>query len=216
MSENHFRFDFTSSEFCLNFANTVNQRPSATARIDRLDTYKTLLSWSVQAAILTPEEAGRLEEKARANPPAAAHVLAQAKELREDIFRLMMSVTHHREISPSDLDILNSFLAPGLARTRLERDPVSTSVRWTTPLESDSLDQMFWPIARSAADLLVSGRISRVRRCRGEDCDWLFMDDSKNQTKEWCKMSTCGNRAKLKRYRARTRQKAGIPTHQTV
>jgi predicted RNA-binding Zn ribbon-like protein len=45
--------------------------------------------------------------------------------------------------------------------------------------------------------------LSRVRVCASETYGWLFIDTSKNRTRRWCSMSDCGNRAKVRRFRAR-------------
>ena len=66
-------------------------------------------------------------------------------------------------------------------------------------------DRMLWPVTRSAAELLVSGELSRVRTCANDTCGWLFMDTSKNRSRRWCDMNDCGNRAKARRHYARKR-----------
>jgi predicted RNA-binding Zn ribbon-like protein len=53
---------------------------------------------------------------------------------------------------------------------------------------------MFWLLARSAAELLTSEQLSRVRVCASETCGWLFIDTSKNRTRRWCSMSDCDDR----------------------
>jgi predicted RNA-binding Zn ribbon-like protein len=67
------------------------------------------------------------------------------------------------------------------------------------------MDQMLWPVARSAAELLTSERAGRVRECASETCSWLFLDGSRNGRRKWCDMASCGNRAKARRYYARHR-----------
>ena len=46
----------------------------------------------------------------------------------------------------------------------------------------------------------------RLKRCANPDCGWFFVDVSKNRSREWCEMRTCGNRANLRRYRERLRR----------
>jgi len=68
------------------------------------------------------------------------------------------------------------------------------------------LDQMLWPIVRSAVDLLTSREARRVKVCPGlDDCGWLFLDTSKSGRRRWCSMDSCGSRSKMRRYYARTR-----------
>ncbi len=48
----------------------------------------------------------------------------------------------------------------------------------------------------------------RLRRCANPTCRWLFVDRSKNHSRVWCEMSTCGSRAKMTRYRSRRKESA--------
>ncbi len=50
---------------------------------------------------------------------------------------------------------------------------------------------------------------SRVKACRGTDCGWVFVDASRNSSRRWCEMASCGNRAKTATFRARRRAAAG-------
>jgi predicted RNA-binding Zn ribbon-like protein len=76
---------------------------------------------------------------------------------------------------------------------------------WGWDKQSDALDRMLWPVARSAADLLTSDHLNRVHQCGGKDCTWLFVDTSRNHSRQWCDMGDCGNRAKARRFYQRTR-----------
>jgi predicted RNA-binding Zn ribbon-like protein len=50
---------------------------------------------------------------------------------------------------------------------------------------------------------------SRVKACRGVDCGWVFVDASRNSSRRWCEMASCGNRAKTAAFRARHRASRG-------
>ena len=68
----------------------------------------------------------------------------------------------------------------------------------------NNLERVVWPVARSAADLLTSDLLSRVRRCEDDrGCGYLFIDTSRNRSRRWCSMESCGNRAKARRHYAR-------------
>lgn len=59
-------------------------------------------------------------------------------------------------------------------------------------------------IAASALAILSDPRErARVKLCPGHDCGWLFLDETKNARRTWCRMETCGNRAKAARHYAR-------------
>jgi predicted RNA-binding Zn ribbon-like protein len=62
------------------------------------------------------------------------------------------------------------------------------------------LDWILCPVIRSAAELLVSEKFRRVKKCADPICGWLFLDISRNRSRRWCDMRDCGNRAKASRY----------------
>src|SRR2546421_510153 len=43
----------------------------------------------------------------------------------------------------------------------------------------------------------------RLKLCSSDPCRWVFYDRSKNQSSRWCKMASCGNREKARRFRAK-------------
>jgi predicted RNA-binding Zn ribbon-like protein len=66
-----------------------------------------------------------------------------------------------------------------------------------------------------------------LRVCANDDCRWAFEDTSRAGRRRWCDMTTCGNVAKARRYRARKKlvaeadpaaaetpedESAGVPT----
>jgi predicted RNA-binding Zn ribbon-like protein len=65
---------------------------------------------------------------------------------------------------------------------------------------------VLWPIALSAADLLASEKLGSVRRCAGDNCAWLFLDESRNHSRRWCDMKICGNRQKARRHYKKSSQ----------
>ncbi|MBU4213420.1 MAG: CGNR zinc finger domain-containing protein [Actinobacteria bacterium] len=58
-------------------------------------------------------------------------------------------------------------------------------------------------VLAAAVQLTVTGDWRRLKLCPADDCRHAFYDRSRNRTRIWCEMSDCGNRAKVRRYRAR-------------
>ncbi|MEA2352072.1 MAG: hypothetical protein QOG41_1811 [Thermoleophilaceae bacterium] len=56
-------------------------------------------------------------------------------------------------------------------------------------------------VDRSMAD----GTWERLKACPNEDCEWAFYDRSRNRSSRWCTMAECGNRAKARAFRERSR-----------
>ncbi len=51
----------------------------------------------------------------------------------------------------------------------------------------------------------VRGTWSRLRACRKASCRFAYYDHTKNASRAWCSMATCGNQAKAQRRRERER-----------
>jgi len=51
----------------------------------------------------------------------------------------------------------------------------------------------------------IEGTWARLKACPDETCAWAFYDESRNSSRTWCSMGVCGNRAKTRRYRSKTR-----------
>lgn len=43
----------------------------------------------------------------------------------------------------------------------------------------------------------------RVKVCENPQCRWLFLDHSRNRSRQWCEATTCGNRERVRRFRLR-------------
>ena len=64
------------------------------------------------------------------------------------------------------------------------------------------------PIASLLAvvyESLLKGTWSRLRACRKQSCRFAYYDHTKNTSRAWCSMATCGNQAKAQRRRERER-----------
>ena len=187
---------FIGGRLCLDFVNTVSGREAHGGIIrEKLASYEDLLDWSLCAGTLVGKPLRRLAQQAELHPPAATAVLARAHRLREALYRICLRITE------PDADILRAELA--IARANQHLTACDAGFEWTFPKRSEALDRPLWPIALSAAELLTSTDFARVGQCRGTDCRWLFVDTSRGRRRRWCDMQDCGNRAKVRRYRAR-------------
>jgi predicted RNA-binding Zn ribbon-like protein len=57
--------------------------------------------------------------------------------------------------------------------------------------------------AMGLAELVVAGQSGRVRTCASPECDAVFIDLSRNQSRRYCDSRTCGNRVHVAAYRSR-------------
>jgi len=199
-------FELNAGRLCLDFTNTVQTRPLS-EKVDLIKSYADLLSWAHQATILTPGEAAGLAETARQQTRAADDALAQALSLREALYRILSARAAGLPAPTPDLHTVNK--AIGKAMTRAGLSPSAAGgFEWGWPDAPIGVDRVAWWVARSAAELLTSANLPGVRECAGYDCGRLFMDGTKNRSRRWCAMASCGNRAKGRRHYER-RKTAG-------
>ncbi|HYX51041.1 MAG TPA: ABATE domain-containing protein [Ktedonobacteraceae bacterium] len=200
-------FDLTGGLLCLDFANTVDDR-TETHPQELLVNFEDLVSWSRQAQVLTEQEAQRLLEKATQHPSEATRVLQRAVEVREAIFRIFKAVAEDETPEEGDLVILSTMVAEAQKHARIV--PGTNGFRWDWVDKPDELDCMIWPIVRSAADYLISDDLDTVRVCASDSCNWLFIDTSKNHSRRWCNMKSCGNREKARRFYTRKKSSSAV------
>ena len=202
------QFDLSGGALCLDFANTLDDRPNP--RPDEyLESYADLLAFTRQAGSLPEAQLARLLAESARRPAEASAALARALELREVIYRLFLALADDDPIPSADLEALNRALADALTHARVAQlqEKVGSPGRfaWAWADEPLDLEMPLWPVARSAADLLTSSALAALRLCASDTCAWLFLDTSRNGTRRWCSMRTCGNRAKARRHHARVR-----------
>ncbi len=206
-------FKFVGGRTCLDFTNTVGGRARETVRgsrapkwvvvRDRFGGYEDLVAWARGAELLGDRDAARRLRLAEQSPAKAADTLARGIALREVIYNVFDAIVDGRAPAAEDVDALNRELDDARDHERL----VYADKRFAWAWDDDaSLESILWPVAASAAELLASGDMSRLRRCGGEQCGWLFLDTSRSGRRQWCDMSDCGNLAKVRRFRARRQQ----------
>ena len=189
-------FEFSGGRLCLDFTNTMGD--SRAHPNEKLLSYGHLVAWGQQAGILTEPAARQLMKEGLRRPEDADKALRYAIELRETLYRIFSAIIDKGTPQHADLEVLNGALSRAMTHLRVSQP--ATGFAWEWAPDPEALDRMLWPVIQSAADVLHSGEIARVRRCGGRDCDWLFLDTSRNHSRRWCDMSSCGNRAKARRY----------------
>ena len=206
------RMSLVGERLCLDFVNTVGGwRPdpardksdpyAALARDDRLNDYFDLLAWSLRVNLLGEREAQALAREAGRRGKEAAAIFRRAVALRGAIYRVCAAIVHDARPRASDLDSLNRELNVAHGRIRLAAGEGNLVWEWVDA--KNAMDRMLWMIADSAAEMLTTDDLRRLRECPGEDCGWMFLDVSKNSRRQWCDMQTCGNLAKVRRFRRR-------------
>jgi predicted RNA-binding Zn ribbon-like protein len=210
MEQRSTHFDLTGGRLCLDFANTLGGERFTRPK-EGLASYADLVSFGQQAGIVNAERARRLLEQSARHPKKAAAVLERARELREAIYRIWAAQIRKQRPAEGDMERLNAWLADSLKQQRVAKQGERFTLTWA---DEDALESPLWPIARSAAELLTGEEAGLIRECEASstaECYWLFIDETRNRSKRWCSMVSCGNRAKARRHYQRARK--GVEPH---
>lgn len=195
-----FPFMFIGNHRALDFVNT-ELAVEGTPR-DLLTGLFDLVSWLQQAGAIDRETARTA--LARWGGTRAGDVLLEgARALRAGLRRLADAAAAGRPIPRVTLRRLNGLLARGAGVARVVSGEGGFVVRRGLRLEEPA--DLLVPIAEAAADLLCNAELGRIRRCAHPACVLYFLDGTKNGTRRWCDMRTCGNRANAAAYYRRQR-----------
>jgi predicted RNA-binding Zn ribbon-like protein len=204
-----------AGKLCLAFANTLDWHASTTPE-ETLFSYVDFVAWAVRIELCSEKNARLLNTAARAQPALAKQIFAWAIELREAIYRIFVALANGTPMPIADLALLNEALPHAYALPEVVTDPgaaessASVALRWRG--DENGLDSLLWPILRSAVRLLTEGDHSRIGQCADDrGCGYLFYDTSRNRSRRWCDMNSCGNRAKSQRHYARRRHIVTTP-----
>ena len=191
-------FLFLGNHLALDFLNTCPVQNGEA--VELLPDFGALLRWFQAADLLSSREAASLRqlwgESARAQ-----HVVEAVRELREMLRKEVLARERGGTVHRAALDELNQLMAEHPMLTRLKASGnASTTELWFDPRRPEDL---FSPLAHSAAMLFSDADRNRVRKCG--QCVLHFYDTSKKGTRRWCSMQLCGNRLKVAAYAARRR-----------
>lgn len=194
-----YQFDLSGGALCLDFANTVSHRHLPQRRAEHLDSYADLIAFAQQSKLLPPKLAASLRAHANRDHAGARRAFRRAILLRESLYRAFSAIAAAKHALSADVQQINNFALVALRHRKLARSNGDYRWEWQSG-GSDLLDRILWPIAESAAELLTSDARAAIRECGAPDCEWLFLDHSRNRSRRWCDMKSCGNRQKARRH----------------
>jgi predicted RNA-binding Zn ribbon-like protein len=194
--------DFFGGAMCLDFVNTINSRTAP--EFDYLRDYAHFADWSGRAGIASADQCSRLKSLASQDANQAHGVFVKALHYREIIYQLFRKIARNIEPDPVELRLFLHLYSDALVHGEMTHAGNHFIIEWQSAAD---LESPMWPILNSAAQILFSAELAHVKECPG--CGWLFLDRSKNQSRKWCSMETCGARDKTRRYQKK--QLAGKP-----
>ena len=201
---NGFLFELSGGDVALDFVNTVDLRPASEAK-ELIPRYDDFLAWSRQSKILNPGQEIALRKLAKADRARAERIRKKAIDARECLFRIVSNLADGGEIPEEVVRKWNRIVSE--SQSRYEMVPEASGFIWRRRSTPFGLDAPLWPVIHSAVQLLTGPNAARIRKCDGENCNWMFLDTSKRGNRRWCDMTVCGNRAKARSFYERQKKK---------
>lgn len=158
---------------------------------DELSAPAELADW-LRARDLLPAEAD-----------ATAADLDRAIRIREGLRALIATAA---EPAPAGVDASALAELPELARALPLVLDVSAGPPRLVPGGPAAVGSVAAALARLlgvVADAASDGTWHRFKVCRNPGCRWAYYDHSRNRSRTWCSMETCGNQAKARAFRRR-------------
>ena len=193
-------FLFVGNQAALDFVNTdlvLDGNPT-----DLLPSIEALISWSIQAGLITKEEAKRIEQ---AGGRHDAETLKQVKAFRTTMREMAERLAAGRPVLQATIEPVNLALRHRLGYPQVSRRRGAFERTYQTEVKNSN--QLLGLLAEAASDLLTACDPSLVKKCQNPACVLFFYDTTKNHARHWCSMSLCGNRSKVAAHYQRHRQR---------
>lgn len=170
--------------------NTAGGLKSAKTTPDVLDSVEGLKAFLAQ----------REPELEWPSSKATRKQLEKVRELREALHRVWQSAPITK---PEELALINDLLE-GVGTRLVPAEEGETAFRERPIPVSDQISDLITAtVAAALAHLVTRDETSRLRICRGDDCEAAIVDLTRNRSKLFCDYGNCANRAHVRAYRAR-------------
>jgi predicted RNA-binding Zn ribbon-like protein len=180
-------------EACLDFVNSESYEDGVPnehlATVDDAIAYLTVRGLAHEDAL-----------RAQAAPDETVW-LGRVHQSRAAVRRIWDAEVDHRIPDQGALDTVNAILreAPRIELVAGD-DCCGIGHRHTA---DDPLGEALARLVQPLVEAIATGQTSRFRVCANDGCRWVFEDRSRAGRRRWCDMTSCGNRAKVRRYRSR-------------
>ncbi len=176
-------FRFRAGRFSLDLCSTLLWRHSRP--VEQLRSPADLARWRSEAGL------------GRSQGSLTDADLADARVLRESIYRLLSAHIRGAPLPASDVAAVN---AAARHPSRTPRLGPQGELRWE---DGEPLAAALSAVARDAIELITGPWAARIRECAASDCAFLFVDTSRSGIRRWCAMNRCGNREHVRKHRSR-------------
>ncbi len=189
---NHMNFVFIGGALSVDFSNTIKIVEGS--KTDLLISPSSLYRWTQQTNMDIPSE--QLEKS-----------FEEFRTLRNLIHNCFQDFAYKRIIHLENLQKLNEFIKAYKIHPQVKQGkPTFPGLAF----ESEQISSpLLHHIIQSFLNIVTDeSTLDRLKPCENDECVLLFVDQSKNKTRRWCNMATCGNKIKASRFYYRKLEKS--------
>lgn len=135
--------------------------------------------------------------------PDKQKAFQETRLLRNSVYGIFAAIAGNLPLPKPALKHLNDVVLRTASWRRLAASDDGPRIASQWHFDNAPAEALLGPVAWKTAELLEIGPVDRLKICPGADCAWVFIDLSKNRSRQWCSMATCGNAAKVRRFRQR-------------
>ena len=184
-------------ETCLDFINTLELDGTEGVPDDHIPTLDAAIDWFVGRSMA---HEAPLRQQAERDPAAWLRRMGHVRRALREIWD---ATVEGRSAEAAAIELVNDALrhvAPAELRPTLAGIAVGHRHQ-----ADDPLGEALAGPADALVEAIAEGDTSRFRVCANDACRWVFEDTSRGGRRRWCDMQSCGNRAKVRRFRSRQR-----------
>lgn len=185
------RYGFFGGHIALDFVNTIDNTDKSRT-LNALPDWQTLTSWARKCRLVSEEE----EQSLRSSGDQETE-LQKLCEFRETLWQVLSKTADNNSVTDNEQQSLNAELKWMVANANLTHE--AGRFRWKTSASDFGASLIRARVVSQALNLLESPDLKRVRECGR--CTGLFVNKGRGVGRRWCRMSTCGNREKINRFR---------------
>jgi predicted RNA-binding Zn ribbon-like protein len=188
-------------EDTFDFLNT-DELDGSGRRVEHFTALADVTEWLEAHGLLHPTRRRPLDAS---SPARSAVLLDHVLEFRAGLREVVEALVAGRPVDEAALAAVNGVLR---ARSVVELVRGEGGIALAHRHSGDPLEDALAAVAEPLVGVISTGDADRLRICANDGCRWVFEDTSRTGRRRWCSMSSCGNRAKAARHRARKRTAA--------
>lgn len=189
------KLGFFGGHVFLDFINTVDDIEK-TRYQEGIESWHVLIRWALATGVINQAEASEL--KKHRSKKTAQTELKCLHNLRELAWRTLSAMAADCTPSTQDLSKLGDEIR--WAHTQAKLVQSNGGLQWEVVARPSDLTLVRARLGLLAGHLLSSSPL-KINECGS--CTGLFLNKGRGVGRKWCRMQSCGNRAKVNKFRAR-------------